>query len=76
MTGLMATNKRLRLSFDASSEVVRRAVYVAAAMQGKTHSDVLNELIETHLARYLEMARQEIADDTPRPAARRRKSGD
>jgi hypothetical protein len=71
MTAAMATEKRLRLSFDAKSEVLRRAVYIAAAMQGKSHNDVLNEIIEVHLAKYISLAERALAEEEPRPRRKR-----
>lgn len=70
----MATEKRLRVSFDAESDVIRRAVYIAAAMQGKSHNEVLNELVKNQLGEYLELARKALAKEEPPP--RRRKSED
>lgn len=62
----LATEKRLRVSFDAEEESLRRAVHIKAAMSGKTHNDVLNELIREHLAAEVEMAKQAIADENRR----------
>lgn len=65
-------DKRLRLSFDARSEVLRRAVYIAAAMTDRTHSDVLSDLIEAHLAKYVVLAERAIAEDDPRPSGKKK----
>ena len=73
MTAGMATEKRLRVSFDADDETVRRAIYIAAAMRGKSHNEVMNELVREHLAEYLELARKAIAEESPTP--RRKRSG-
>lgn len=70
----MATEKRLRVSFDAESEVVRRAIYIAAAAKGKTHNELLNELIKDNLGQYMEFAKKEIEEDSPKP--KKRKAGD
>lgn len=67
----MATDKRLRVSFDAESESLRRAVHIAAAMQGRSHNDILNELIKTHLAEYVTLAERAIAEDDPKPRKRK-----
>ncbi len=74
MTAVMATDKRLRMSFDARSEVNRRAVHVAASLQGVSHNDILNDLIERYLGKYIELARKEIDGDLPTP--RKRKTDD
>lgn len=66
----MATEKRLRVSFDAESDVVRRAIYIAAAMRDKSHNDILNELVKTHLAEYLALARRAVERDDPPPRRR------
>ena len=67
MSAAMATEKRLRVSFDAETEVIRRAIYVAAAMQGKSHNEVLNDLVKEHLAQYLTLAKKAIEGDEPPP---------
>ena len=61
MSSCMATDKRLRLSFDADEEATRRAVYIAAGAKGKTHSEILCGLIKTHLAPYVQLAKKELA---------------
>jgi hypothetical protein len=71
MTADMATEKRLRVSFDAESEEVRRAIRIAAAMTGQDADDILNGLVKTHLAKYVELARQAIAEDEPAPRKKR-----
>ncbi len=72
----MATEKRLRVSFDAKDEVVRRAIYIAAAMKGVSHNDIINELVEEHLKGAMTLARQAIADDEPTPRAKRKPAGE
>lgn len=67
----MATEKRLRVSFDAENDVVRRAIYIAAAMQDKSHNEVLNDIVKAHLGEYLELARKAIQRDEPPPRRRR-----
>lgn len=54
---------RLRVSFDADSEAVRRAIYIAAAMKGMTHNEVLCWLIRTGLSEYLDLAVRAIAEE-------------
>jgi hypothetical protein len=71
MTATMA-DKRLRLSFDARTEVNRRAVHVAASLQGVSHNDILNDLIERHLGKYIALAQKELEDGDSPP--RKRKS--
>jgi hypothetical protein len=73
MSAVMATEQRFRVSFDAESEEIRRAVHVAASLRGISHSDVLNELIKTHLAKYVEMAKQELAEDDAGSKPKKRK---
>ncbi len=63
MSALMATEKRLRVSFDAKTETIRRAIYIAAAMKGMSHNDILNELIEEHFAEYIRLAAKAIDDE-------------
>jgi hypothetical protein len=67
MPSVMAKEKRLRVSFDAKNEIIRRAVYIAAAMKGKSHNDVLNDLIEEHLANFIELAKKAIDEEDPVP---------
>lgn len=71
----MATEKRLRVSFDADTEEVRRAVYIAAAMKGVSHNKVLNDLIREHLPEYIALAKQAIQDDEPTPRRRKPREG-
>lgn len=68
----MATEKRLRVSFDADDEVVRRAIYIAAAMQGESHNKVLNDLVRTHLPDAMDLARKAIERDDPTPKPKRK----
>jgi hypothetical protein len=70
MTATMA-DKRLRLSFDARTEVNRRAVHVAASLQGVSHNDILNDLIERHLGKYIALAQKELEDGDPPPRKRK-----
>lgn len=60
--------KRLRVSFDADDEVVRRAIYIAAAMNNQTHNEVLNGLVREHLAEFMALAKKAIEreDGPPR----------
>jgi hypothetical protein len=74
MSSGMATEKRLRLSFDADDEAIRRAVYIAAAMQGRTHNEILNDLIREHLAEYVALARKAISRGEPSPRPKRDRS--
>ena len=62
-----------RVSFDADDEVVRRAIYIAAAMTGKSHNDVLNDIVRQCLGEYMALAKRAIERDEPAP---RRKKGD
>lgn len=70
----MATEKRLRVSFDAEDEVIRRAIYIAAAMRGVSHNEVLNALVRDSLAEYVELAKQAIKRDEPAPRSRKPKA--
>lgn len=72
----MATEKRLRVSFDAEDEALRRAVYIAAAMRGVTHNKVLNDLIREHLPEYVELAKRAVKGDEPVPRRKKRQEGD
>ena len=73
---LMATDKRLRLSFDADDEVIRRAVYIAAAMKGESHNAILNELIRTHLAEYMALAKKAVEREESVPRSKKPRSED
>lgn len=64
------SEKRLRISFDADDEIIRRALYIAAAMQGKSHNEVLNALLREHLSQYIALARKAIAEGEPAPRHR------
>lgn len=66
MTEFM-TEKRLRVSFDATDEVLRRAIYIAAAMQGRSHNDVINGILRDGLGEYLGLARKALDLDEPTP---------
>lgn len=68
----MATEKRLRVSFDAESEVVRRAIYIAAALEGKTHNEILNTLVKAHLSDAVKLAEKAIAKGDPPPRTPRK----
>ncbi len=76
MSACMATDKRLRVSFDARSEAFRRAVHTAASLQGVSHNDILNDLIEKHLGKYISLAQKEIDEGIAAPRKRREKSDD
>lgn len=65
-------DKRLRVSFDADDEAIRRAIYIAAAMRGKSHNEILNEIVRESLAEYLTLARRAIERGDAPP--RRKKS--
>lgn len=58
-----AEKNRLRVSFDADSEAIRRAIYIAAAMKGLTHNEVVCNLVRTGLAEYVALAERAIAEE-------------
>ena len=69
----MATDKRLRVSFDADSEAIRRAIHVAASLQGRSHNEVLNDLVKEHLAKYVTLAEAEIREEEGESKPKKRK---
>lgn len=71
MTDCMATEKRLRVSFDAEDEVLRRAIYISAALQGKSHNEVINEILRANLGESLALAKKAIERDEPAPRTKK-----
>jgi hypothetical protein len=53
----MSDKQRLRISFDADTNLERRTLAIAAVMRGTSVKDVLNGLIRTGLPEFLEQAR-------------------
>lgn len=71
MSAVMA--ERIRLIVD-TEERFRRAVRIAAARRGISPSDVMNELIETHLADDVAEAQKAIAaEEAEQPAPKKPK---
>ena len=72
MQPLMA--ERIRLIVD-TEERLRRAVRIAAARRGVSPSDIMNELIETHLPNDVAEAVKALAaenDDSPAPKPKKK----
>ena len=57
-----AVAERIRLIID-TEERLRRAVRIAAARQGKSPSEVVNDLITEHLSEDVQAADDALADE-------------
>lgn len=76
MSALMAEPaKRLRVSFDADDEVMRRAIYIAAAMKGVSHNELINTLIRLHLPDAVALAKKAVEGGDDPPPRRKASAG-
>lgn len=62
----MAKEPRIRILLD-TTERSKRAFYLFAAAKGLTAPEAFEEIVRLHLVKYLQLADEEIASESPKP---------